>query len=302
MIASFTSPAGAPAICSNTMCPIRSIPSSPARCASAASLRAQAIPARRTANSAAVRKWSRSAATVGGSISPTRSMAPSIPNSIPRGSTAGWSSSTPNQVAASLSIRNSSSIGRRDNAHIRSACRAATAPRIPTAIRDGLRRVSLPALPDTVWLWLAIAGLGLFHGINPAMGWLFAVLFAWAGWHVLYGRRHEVRFGMQVGLGGLFVWSFLMANAHGAGLMLIPAVIPLCLAASPTHALTVGSSLSVGLAALSLHTAAMLATIGIVSIVVYKWIGVGFLRRGWINLDLIWTIALVMCGIMVLVL
>jgi hypothetical protein len=214
--------------------------------------------------------------------------------------------------------------------------------------------VSLPPLPDTVWLWLAIAGLGLFHGINPAMGWLFAValglnrrnervvwlallpiglghalavavilflvlafglvlepgllrplaaavLFAWAGWHVVYGRRHTVRFGMQVGLGGLFVWSFLMANAHGAGLMLIPAVIPLCLAASPTHALTVGSSLSVGLAALSLHTAAMLATIGIVSIVVYKWIGVGFLRRGWINLDLMWTIALAMCGIIVLV-
>jgi hypothetical protein len=214
--------------------------------------------------------------------------------------------------------------------------------------------VSLPTLPDTLWLWLAIAGLGLFHGINPAMGWLFAValglnrrnervvwlallpiglghalavavilllvlalglivepgllrplaaamLFAWAGWHALYGRRHKVRFGMQVSLGGLFVWSFLMANAHGAGLMLIPAVIPLCLAASPTHALTLGSSLPVGLAALSLHTAAMLATIGLVSIVVYKWIGVGFLRRGWINLDLLWTIALVICGITVLV-
>lgn len=214
--------------------------------------------------------------------------------------------------------------------------------------------MSLPTLPDTFWLWLAIAGLGLFHGINPAMGWLFAValglnrrnervvwlallpiglghalavaailflvlalglivepgllrplaaslLFAWAGWHALFGRRHKMRFGMQVGLGGLFVWSFLMANAHGAGLMLIPAVVPLCLAASPTHALTLGSSLSVGLAALSLHTAAMLATIGLVSIVVYKWIGVGFLRRGWINLDLLWTIALVICGIMVLV-
>jgi len=214
--------------------------------------------------------------------------------------------------------------------------------------------VSLPSLPDTLWLWLAIAGLGLFHGINPAMGWLFAValglnrrservvwlallpiglghalavavivflvlalglilepgvlrlltaavLFAWAGWHALYGRRLKVRFGMQVGLGGLFVWSFLMANAHGAGLMLIPAVIPLCLAASPTHGLSLGASMPVGLAALCLHTAAMLATIGIVSIVVYKWIGVGFLRRGWINLDLLWTIALVICGIIVLV-
>ena len=214
--------------------------------------------------------------------------------------------------------------------------------------------MSLPPVPDTLWLWLAIAGLGLFHGINPAMGWLFAValglnrrnervvwlallpiglghaiavavilflvlaiglvlepgllrplaaamLFAWAAWHALYGRRHKVRFGMQVGLGGLFLWSFLMANAHGAGLMLLPAVIPLCLAASPTHALTLGSSVAVGLAALSLHTAAMLATIGFVSIAVYKWIGVGFLRRGWINLDLLWTVALVICGIIVLV-
>ena len=114
--------------------------------------------------------------------------------------------------------------------------------------------MSLPPLPDALWLWLAIAGLGLFHGINPAMGWLFSValglnrgservvwlalvpiglghalavavvlglvlalglvlepgllrplaaamLFAWAGWHTLYGRRHKLRFGMQVGLG-----------------------------------------------------------------------------------------------------
>lgn len=212
----------------------------------------------------------------------------------------------------------------------------------------------MPPLSDTLWLWLAIAGLGLFHGINPAMGWLFAValglnrnservvwlallpiglghalavaavlilvlalgvvlepallrplaaamLFGWAAWHTLYGRRHKLRFGMQVGLGGLFAWSFLMANAHGAGLMLIPAIIPLCLAASPTHALTLGSSVPVGLAALALHTAAMLATIGIVSIAVYKWIGVGFLRRGWINLDLLWTAALVVCGAILLV-
>jgi hypothetical protein len=214
--------------------------------------------------------------------------------------------------------------------------------------------VSLPPPPETLWLWLAIAGLGVFHGINPAMGWLFAValglnrnservvwlallpiglghalavaaililvlalgvvlepallrplaavtLFAWAGWHALYGRRHKLRFGMQIGLGGLFAWSFLMANAHGAGLMLIPAVIPLCLAASPTHALTLGSSMPVGLTALALHTAAMLMTIGIVSIAVYKWIGLGFLRRGWINLDLLWTAALVICGVILLV-
>jgi hypothetical protein len=204
-----------------------------------------------------------------------------------------------------------------------------------------------------LWLWLAVAGLGLFHGINPAMGWLFAValglnrrservvwlallpiglghalavaiilllalalgivlepgllrplgaaiLFAWAGWHALYGRRHKLRFGMQVGVGGLFAWSFLMANAHGAGLMLIPAVFPLCLAASPAHALTLGASFPVALSALGVHTAAMLATIGAISIVVYKWVGVAFLRRGWINFDLVWIISLVVCGVVLL--
>jgi hypothetical protein len=82
--------------------------------------------------------------------------------------------------------------------------------------------------------------------------------------------------------------------------MLVPAVIPLCLAASPTHALTAGTSLPIALAALGVHTAAMLATIGIVAIVIYKWVGIAFLRRGWINLDLIWTIALVVCGVILL--
>jgi hypothetical protein len=214
--------------------------------------------------------------------------------------------------------------------------------------------VTPPAVSSELWLWLAIAGLGVFHGLNPAMGWLFAValglnrrsdrivwlalipiglghalavaivlfvvlalgivlepallrplaaalLFAWAAWHAFYGWRHKLRFGMQIGLAGLFLWSFLMANAHGAGLMLVPAVIPLCLAASPVHTLKIGSSLPVALAALALHTAAMLATIGIVSIVVYKWLDLGFLRRGWINFDLLWTIMLVVCGIIVLV-
>ncbi len=209
------------------------------------------------------------------------------------------------------------------------------------------------SISGELWLWLAVAGLGLFHGINPAMGWLFAValglnrhseravwlalipialghavavavvlfavlalglivdpgllrrlagviLLAWAAWHLLYGRRHPVHVGMQTGLGGLFLWSFLMANAHGAGLMLVPVVLPLCLAASPAHELTASGSTPIALAALTLHTGAMLAAIGTISIVVYKWAGVAFLRRGWINLDIVWTIALVACGIILL--
>jgi hypothetical protein len=211
------------------------------------------------------------------------------------------------------------------------------------------------ALPGELWPWLVVAGLGFYHGINPAMGWLFAValglhrnseravwlalipialghalaiaivlvvvlalglvlepgalqrlagvvLLGWAAWHALYGHGHKVRVGMQTGLAGLFLWSFLMANAHGAGLMLIPAVIPLCLAASPVHELTASGSVVVTAAALALHTGAMLAATGTIALVVYKWIGVAFLRRGWINLDLLWTIVLVLCGIILLVL
>jgi hypothetical protein len=205
-----------------------------------------------------------------------------------------------------------------------------------------------------LWLWLAVAGLGLFHGINPAMGWLFAaglglnrnservvwlslipialghalavaivlvavlalgfiveplplqrlaavVLIGWGAWHAFYRRRHKLRVGMQTGLFGLFLWSFLMANAHGAGLMLVPAVIPLCLAAAPAHELTAAGSVPVALLALGLHTGAMLIAIGAIAIAVYKWIGVAFLRRGWINLDLLWAFALMVCGGILLV-
>jgi hypothetical protein len=203
------------------------------------------------------------------------------------------------------------------------------------------------------WPWLALAGLGAFHGINPAMGWLFAValglhrrsravvlealapiaighalavlavalavvllgivvdqravrilagvlLIGWAAYHTLYGSRHRVRFGMQVGMLGLGAWSFLMATAHGAGLMLVPVLIPLCLAASPAKELTAAGSVPVALAAVGVHTLAMLATTGIIALVVYQWFGVAFLRRGWLNLDRIWTGALVATGLFLL--
>ncbi len=199
------------------------------------------------------------------------------------------------------------------------------------------------------WPWLTLAGLGLFHGLNPAMGWLFAValgmhrqsrrvvlisllsialghaiaiavvvaavvalgividqriirlaagllLIAWAIYHTLYGHRHRVRVGMQTGMAGLALWSFLMASAHGAGLMLVPVLIPLGLAAAPAGEITENGSLLVSLAAVGVHTAAMLAVTGAIAVMVYEWLGLGFLRRGWINLDFLWTTALVGAG------
>lgn len=201
------------------------------------------------------------------------------------------------------------------------------------------------AVPAEWWPWLALAGLGMFHGINPAMGWLFAValglnrrsrgavlaalvpialghaaavavvlvaflafglvldhatlawgaaaiLIGWALWHAVRGHRQRVRIGLRTGLGGLALWSFLMASAHGAGLMLVPVLIPMCLAG----ALTAEGSIPIALAALGVHSAALLATIATVAIVVYEWVGLAFLRSAWVNLDLIWITALGVSG------
>ncbi len=202
--------------------------------------------------------------------------------------------------------------------------------------------------------WLMLAGLGAFHGLNPAMGWLFAValglqrdsrrvlwlsllpialghavsvalvvavvvglgtvldpgvlqrlagavLLGWAGYHALYGHRHRVRVGMRTGLGGLGLWSFLMATSHGAGLMLVPVLVPLCLAATPARELTAAGSLPVSLAAVGLHMAAMLAVTALIAATVFEWLGLALLRRGWVNLDAIWIAALAATGLWLLI-
>lgn len=203
------------------------------------------------------------------------------------------------------------------------------------------------------WPWLVLAGLGAFHGLNPAMGWLFAValglhrnsgvilvkalpviaiahaasiaivagavvltgiairsqallagsgilLVGWAMYHQLYGHRHRVRIGMRTGLAGLALWSFLMATAHGAGVMVLPALIPLCLADSPLGTIAAEGSIGLTLAAVGIHTAAMLAVTGAIAIVVREWLGLAVLRTAWINFDLIWTVALALTGLVLL--
>jgi hypothetical protein len=200
------------------------------------------------------------------------------------------------------------------------------------------------------WPWMALAGLGAFHGLNPAMGWLFAValglhrrsrasvllalppiafghavsiamvagafaaagvlvnqrgvqasagvlLIGWSIYHQLYGHRHRVRVGMKTGQAGLAVWSFLMATAHGAGLMILPAMIPLCLAPSAA-----GGPAGAALAAVAIHTAAMLAVTAAIAVIVYEWVGLSVLRTAWLNPDLLWTGALACTGLVLLLL
>jgi hypothetical protein len=198
-----------------------------------------------------------------------------------------------------------------------------------------------------LWPWLALAGLGAFHGLNPAMGWLFAValglhrhsrrliwlsplpiafghalsiavvagafvlaglaidlralrigagliLIGWALYDWRFGHRHRVRVGMQAGLAALAVWSFLMATTHGAGLMLWPVLMPLCFPTA-SQPFSIGP-LPTALLGVAVHTLAMLTVTTAIAVAVYEWIGLEILRRAWLNVDLIWSLAILMAG------
>ena len=214
----------------------------------------------------------------------------------------------------------------------------------------------------TAALWLTVIALGLYHGLNPAMGWplavangmtarrtsaVFATLlplagghflamavvlvpFAWFTWYMQWGRAIRIGAGAAVllfGIGKLIRrshprflarirptqlawWSFLMATAHGAGLMLVPFMLGLCTTApagvdpfaaatSPDlgHTIVMNylakSNLVIALFVATVHTLAMmLAGIGM-AWTVYRYFGLGLLHRVWLNLDLVWGASLI---------
>lgn len=227
-----------------------------------------------------------------------------------------------------------------------------------------------PAALASLGPWLGLAALGIFHGLNPAMGWLFAVSLAlqrqrpvqlytatgyiavghlasvviimavlvlagaflplrWvriAAGAILLGfgvyrlvryYRHPRWVGMNVGGWDLIAWSFLMATAHGAGLMLAPVVLSLTRPDATSGIVgdlgvlgdlgEHGGFLSLAdapiwwVAGLLMHTVVMLAAMLAAAVIVYYRVGLAFLRRGWINLDLLWAGSLVAAGTITLV-
>ena len=118
------------------------------------------------------------------------------------------------------------------------------------------------------------------------------VLLIGFGAYKLVRSRHPRYGGMQMSQLNLVVWSFLMASAHGAGLM----VAPLLLGPSAMD-MPASAGAAVGLMAALVHTAGYLLVTGVVAVIVYEYFGVLFLRRAWINLDLIWAVALVLTGV-----
>jgi hypothetical protein len=204
-------------------------------------------------------------------------------------------------------------------------------------------------MPDS---WSMLLLLGAFHGINPGMGWLFAValgmqqnrsavvwqamlpigighgcaiaaailLAAAAGvvlpagalrWSVaaflvtlgvlrFFRQRHPRWGSMRIGPVGLAFWSFLIASAHGAGLMVLPVWLDLTNAgAHGAHAHRT-ADLASGLAATAVHSGSYLLVTAAIAAVVFHKLGVGLLRSAWINLDLIWSAALVLSGMLTL--
>jgi hypothetical protein len=129
-----------------------------------------------------------------------------------------------------------------------------------------------------------------------------AVLMAFGLHRVWRGSRHPRWVGMRVGPRDLVLWSFLMSSAHGAGLMLVPVLLRLQSTHAGHAAPLVGSSAALPLgtatAALGVHTLALLVVMTAVAALVYETAGVDLLRRGWINMDLIWSVALIGAGLL----
>ena len=206
----------------------------------------------------------------------------------------------------------------------------------------------------TFWLMLL---LGAYHGINPGMGWLFAValgmqerkgsavarslvpiavghalavgivvlaaallgmalpltvmhytvaaLLVGLGIYCLAGHWHPRWIRMQVGFRDLTVWSFLMASAHGAGVMVLPVLLGSSTVEAAGqmgshHPMAASTSHLAGLFATMVHTTAYLAVTGVIAWVVYRKLGLGLLRKTWLNFNLVWGAALVITGLFTL--
>jgi hypothetical protein len=197
-------------------------------------------------------------------------------------------------------------------------------------------------------VWPTLFLLGAYHGINPGMGWLFAVArgmqehraravalslppialghalsigmvvlvaglaqmalplmyirigvavtLVGLGVYKLIRSRHFRWGGMQVGFRELTIWSFLMASAHGAGLMVLPVV----LAGPHAHHHAGSPGAASGAWATLIHTMGYFTVTAAVALLVYQKLGLAMLRRSWFNLDLIWAIALVVTGFIAL--
>jgi hypothetical protein len=202
-------------------------------------------------------------------------------------------------------------------------------------------------------LWLAVVASGLYHGVNPGMGWplavsaglmerssralvkalwpltvghllaMLAMILPFALLVALVERQRQIQIGaslLVIGFGvfrlvnrrhpralarirptQLGLWSFAVAIAHGAGLMLVPIYLGLCRAADLDRSHQAAGALIIanpGVAVLVsiVHSVAMIAAGGSMAWLVYRHLGIKFVSRSWFNLDATWALSLILVG------
>jgi hypothetical protein len=205
----------------------------------------------------------------------------------------------------------------------------------------------------SAWLWLAIIVSGLYHGINPGMGWplavaaglmdksprallaalwplsighlaaMLVVLLPFALLLVLAQWQHQIQAGaslLVIGFGiwrllnprhprvlarirpnHLALWSFAVAIAHGAGLMLVPIYLGLCQTAGAdsgheSAAILSAANLEMAMIVSVVHTLAMVSAGGCSAWLVYRYLGLRFVSQSWFNLDTVWALSLILVG------
>lgn len=204
-----------------------------------------------------------------------------------------------------------------------------------------------------VGLWLAVIASGLYHGVNPGMGWplalsaglmeksprallaalwpltvghflaMFVVILPFALLIAVVQWQQQIRIGASLLLIGfglirfvnrrhpsalarirptqLGLWSFIVAIAHGAGLMLVPIYLGICRAADidKSHAaagVLINANLGIAVIVSLVHSIAMITAGGVLAWLVYRYLGLKFLSRSWFNLDATWAASLVLVG------
>ncbi len=136
----------------------------------------------------------------------------------------------------------------------------------------------------------------LFHSLAGAL------LVGAASYRLLSGAEHWAPISAKAGHTGIALWSFLMATAHGVGLMLVPALVPLCLADNPAREITASGSLVLAGAAVGVHTAAMLLTTGVIATGVCRGVAMNPRLLSGAAPRQAWTAALAVTGALLLAL
>jgi hypothetical protein len=166
--------------------------------------------------------------------------------------------------------------------------------------RSAVYLAMLPlALGHGLAIAAAIAMAVLIGAVVPlrALQWAVSIVLLALGISRFFRHGHPRWVGMQVGMKDLTVWSFLMASAHGAGLMVLPLVLAAAAGPHHTHHVVAATETWSGVSATVIHSVGYLAVSAGVALVVFEKLGVGLLRKAWFNLDLVWAVALVVTGI-----